>query len=136
MQAARGQARPEQRRDREEDMTGLRAAGIVGFVVGSLAASGGAASAENGYPTAARVDYVLGCMAANGQDYLTMQRCSCSIDHIAEEVSFEAYERVETIMRMREARGELALLFRTSPSIDEEVQTFRQAQVEADLRCF
>jgi len=117
-------------------MAGFRAAASVAVVLCALVGSGGVASADSDYPTAARVDYVLGCMASNGQDYLTMQRCSCSIDHIAEALPFEAYERVETIMRMREARGELAILFRTASDLEEEMQDFRQAQVEADLRCF
>ncbi len=30
-----------------------------------------------------RVDYVIGCMAANGQDQIVMAKCSCSIDYIA-----------------------------------------------------
>jgi hypothetical protein len=94
------------------------------------------AFAANDYPTAARVDYVLACMASNGQDYITMERCSCSIDAIAETIPFEDYERIETILRMREGRGELALLFRTAPVLEEQVQAFKQAQVEADLRCF
>jgi hypothetical protein len=93
-------------------------------------------AAVNDYPTVARVDYVLGCMASNGQDYLTMQRCSCSIDTIAELIPYEAYEQVETIMRMRERHGELGVLFRTSPALEEKVQAFKQAQIEADLRCF
>jgi hypothetical protein len=88
------------------------------------------------YPTAARVDYVLACMASNGQNYIMMERCSCSIDAIAETIPFESYERIETILRMREGQGELALLFRSSPVLEEQVQAFKEAQVEADLRCF
>ena len=104
------------------------AAAILG-----LSASGASAS---DYPTEARVDYVLGCMAANGQDYLTMQKCACSIDAIASAMPYEAYERVETIIRMRERRGELGVLFRTSRMLEDDVQSFKQAQVEADLKCF
>jgi hypothetical protein len=108
---------------------------IILVTVGSLMAAG-AAFAADGYPTAARVDYVLACMASNGQDYLTMQRCSCSIDSIAEAIPFAIYEQIETIQRMRQGRGELALLFRTSPGLEEQMQAFRQAQIEADLKCF
>lgn len=104
----------------------------------AVAASGISASGASAgdYPTEARVDYVLGCMAANGQDYLTMQKCACSIDAIASAVPFETYERVETIVRMREGRGELAVLFRTSRMLEDDIQSFKQAQVEADLKCF
>ncbi len=108
---------------------------IILVMLGSSMVAGAAFAAE-GYPTVARVDYVLACMAANGQDFLTMQRCSCSIDSIAEAIPFEIYEQIETIQRMRQGRGELALLFRTSPRLEEKMQVFGQAQIEADLKCF
>jgi hypothetical protein len=104
--------------------------------VAALIAATGTPAAANDYPTASRVEYVLACMASNGHNALMMERCACSIDTIADAIPFEEYERVETILRMREGRGELALMFRTSPALDEQVQAFRQAQVEADLRCF
>jgi hypothetical protein len=75
-------------------------------------------------------------MAANGQNRLVMERCACSIDTIASLLPYERYEQVETIMRMREGRGELGMLFRTESGIEAQVQEFRRAQVEADLRCF
>jgi hypothetical protein len=101
-----------------------------------LAAGGSATAAANDYPTEARVDYVLGCMASNGQNRLVMQRCACSIDAIAKAIPYEDYVRVETILSLREGRGELAVMFRSSPALDERVQTFKQAQIEADLQCF
>lgn len=104
------------------------------LIAASLAPA--AEAAGNDYPTAVRADYVIGCMAANGQNRLVMERCACSIDAIAETVPYDQYERVETILRMREGRGELGLLFRTSPALEEEVQDFKRAQIEADLRCF
>jgi hypothetical protein len=88
------------------------------------------------YPTTARVDYVRGCMAANGQSRLVMEKCACSIDAIASLMPYAQYEQVETIMRMREGRGELALLFRTEAGLEAQVQEFKRVQVEADLRCF
>ena len=106
-------------------------AAVVAATLGSPAAA-----EDNGYPTMARVEYVLECMAANGESYFMMQKCACSIDTIAALVPYEEYERVETILRMREGRGELSLLFRTNPGMEAQVQAFKQAQVEADLRCF
>ncbi|WP_227367482.1 hypothetical protein [Halomonas sp. M20] len=88
------------------------------------------------YSTEERVDYVLGCMAANDQSYLTMQKCSCSIDVIAELMPYEAYEAVKTILSMQEQRGESGMLFRTERSMQDRLRAFRSAQAEADLRCF
>nr|WP_240457863.1 hypothetical protein [Halomonas socia] len=90
----------------------------------------------NDYPTSTRVDYVLGCMAANGQNHLVMQQCSCSIDVIAELIPYDDYESVETVMRMDDQRGELGVLFRTERGLQDQVRQFRSAQAEADLRCF
>src|SRR5690625_959058 len=122
----------------EERMTlqtgSLRA--ITATVAATLLLATSTAAMANDYPTETRVDYVLGCMAANGQDYLTMQKCSCSIDAIAEAMPYEDYERVETIVRMRDRRGELGVLFRTSRMLEDDMQEFTRAQVQADLQCF
>jgi hypothetical protein len=114
---------------------GGRAAGAAA-IAAALGLGLAAPAAANDYPTATRVDYVLGCMAANGSDYLMMEKCACSIDVIASLMPYEDYERVETILRMRERRGELGILFRSESGMEAEVQEFKQAQVEADLRCF
>jgi hypothetical protein len=90
----------------------------------------------NDYPTVTRVDYVLGCMAANGKDYLVMQKCACSIDVIAEFMPHEDYEAVRTVMGMQDQPGELGMLFRTERSMQEDLNHFRSVQAEADLRCF
>ncbi|PMR75906.1 hypothetical protein [Billgrantia endophytica] len=90
----------------------------------------------NDYPTEARVDYVLGCMAANGNSYLTMQKCSCSIDVIAEHLPYDTYEQVETVMGMQDQRGELGVLFRTERGMQDQMQALHRAQADANLRCF
>ena len=88
------------------------------------------------YPTPVVVDYVIGCMASNGQTQDILQRCSCSIDTIAAIISFEAYEQAETVMRMQQAMGDQAALFRNTRVLKERVDSLRLAQVEADFRCF
>ena len=100
---------------------------LIAFAVPGLA---------NDYPTEARVDYVLACMAANGSSYLTMQKCSCSIDVIAEHLPYETYEQVETVLGMQDQRGELGVLFRTEGGMQDQVQALHQAQADANLRCF
>ena len=93
-------------------------------------------TAANPYPTETTADYVIGCMAANGQTQDALRRCSCSIDAIASVLPFEIYERAETVLRMRNATGESASLFRETPMLHETVDRMRVAQVEADFRCF
>ncbi|RUQ72209.1 hypothetical protein EJ913_10875 [Azospirillum doebereinerae] len=96
----------------------------------------GDARAEDGYPTAARVDYVLGCMAANGQSQEAMRKCSCSVDEIAARFPYDKYVAVETARVMQDAPGERASLVRGAAWIKDLQEEFRQIQVAADLKCF
>ena len=107
---------------------------ILIALFGSLAAP--AALAHDGYPTAARVEYVLDCMATNGNDFAALQKCSCSIDFIAEKLALEQYERIETILRMRKVPGENTSMFRDVPWIKQAIAEFDDIQTEARLACF
>jgi hypothetical protein len=89
------------------------------------------------YPTETLADYVFGCMATNGQSQDALRRCSCSIDAIAEKLSYDEYVQAETVLRLRqEPGGERTVMFRSSPWSQAMVDKLRQAQVEAELRCF
>ncbi len=96
----------------------------------------GAALAEDGYPTTARVDYVLGCMAANGQNQEVMRKCSCSVDEIAAHFPYDKYVAIETARIMQDAPGERASLVRGAAWVKDLQDEFRQIQVAADLKCF
>lgn len=90
----------------------------------------------NDYPTAARAEYVFACMATNGQTQQALNRCSCAIDTIAAAVPYDAYEKAETILRMRhEGGGYLAQEFRI-PVSNAILQQLQEAQAEADVSCF
>ena len=90
----------------------------------------------NDYPTAARADYVFACMAGNGQTQDALNRCSCAIDTIAAAVPYEAYEKAETILRMRhQTGGYLAQEFRM-PAANAMLEQLQEAQAEADVSCF
>ena len=97
---------------------------------------GAAPALANDFPTAARVDYVIGCMAANGEDQIVMAKCSCSIDYIASQMTYAEYTEIETIKRMRLVPGERAGVFRDVPRIRDALDHFQMLQVEADLQCF
>ena len=88
------------------------------------------------YPTTALADYVFGCMASNGQTREMLQRCSCSIDVIASVVPYERYVQAETILRMRQVGGEKSAVFRDGSVYKQIVDELRNAQAEAELKCF
>jgi hypothetical protein len=89
-----------------------------------------------GYPTVTIADYVLGCMQTNGQTRQALEACSCSIDVIASVLPYDRYERAETFKSMSLTTGENAGLFRESAPAKAARTELKQAQAEADVRCF
>ena len=90
----------------------------------------------NDYPTEARADYGPGCMNVNGGTRDALERCSCSIDVIASILPYDGYVKAETVLSLRKgAGGYLADELRAPPS-NEFVRQLREAQAEAEVRCF
>ncbi|WP_321338672.1 hypothetical protein [Breoghania sp.] len=109
---------------------------VAGAVV-ALASTATPARA-NDYPTIAVADYVLGCMAANGDTGEALRQCACSIDVVASLLSYDDYTLAETVLRMRQVAGggEKMAIFRETPATKVMVERLRRAQVEAEVRCF
>ena len=95
-----------------------------------------ASAAANDFPTRARAEYVFACMSANGQSMEILDKCSCSIDVIAEQMKYEDYVDAETALRMRQLRGDRAAIFRGAEQVRRMVDGLKAAQVEAEVRCF
>ena len=96
----------------------------------------GPALAANDYPTDVVADYVIGCMASNGETQEMLRRCSCSIDAVSSILPYDAYEKAETIIQMRQVTGDMTAMFREMTALDAMVKQLRLAQIEADFRCF
>ncbi len=91
---------------------------------------------KNDYPTAARADYVIGCMAANGFHRELLDKCACGIDTIADQMTYDDYDKANTILSMQQGGGgPRGGLFRDTPIAKEEMEKLRRAQAEANLRC-
>lgn len=90
----------------------------------------------NDYPTNTRADYVLGCMAANGQTREALERCSCSVDVLASILTYDRYVQAETILSLRQGVGRAASMSRGTKMYDDIVAELRRAQAEAEIRCF
>ncbi|MEM6422225.1 MAG: hypothetical protein AAF698_06520 [Pseudomonadota bacterium] len=90
----------------------------------------------NDYPTAVRADYVLGCMAANGESRLVLEQCACAIDHIASVLPYDSYVQAETMLRTLQVGGERVAAMRGSARHNEIVANLRRTQAEADILCF
>lgn len=90
----------------------------------------------NAYPTDVVADYVIGCMASNGETQDMLRRCSCSIDAVASVLPYDTYERADTIIRMAGVSGGNTEMFRQMKMLKDVVDRLRLAQIEADFRCF
>lgn len=108
----------------------------VAFLVGGTMNSRVRADALNDYPTSARVEYVFGCMKANGENQQSMQQCSCSIDIIASLLPYDHYVTAETVLSMAQVPGALGGEFRSTDVARTAVEDLRRAQAEAEVRCF
>jgi hypothetical protein len=110
----------------------------VGLLFAAITAAASAAQAKpvNDYPTEARVDYVIGCMMTNGQNHESMRKCSCSIDAIADQITYEDYVSIETLKTLGEVPGERATAMRMNNWSKDLMDRFRQVQVAADRQCF
>lgn len=108
------------------------------FALALMMVPAAAPAAPADYPTEALADYVLGCMAANGQTPDMLRRCSCSIDYIAEHLPYDQYVEAETVLRMRQEKSgrDQSVMFRSSTWAQEMVDRLRRVQVEADRKCF
>jgi hypothetical protein len=89
----------------------------------------------NDYPTVARADYVYACMAVNGQNRAILEKCSCSIDEIANILPYSQYEQAETLISVG-LRGGENVAWTKIPEMQKKVKNLRRAQVEGELRCF
>ena len=111
----------------------------IGLMATALwaAGPGAALAAPADYPTEALADYVFACMATNGGTQEALRRCSCSIDAIAERLPYDDYVKAETVIRLQQVPGgDRTVMFRTAPWAQAMLDQLRQAQVEAELRCF
>jgi hypothetical protein len=119
-------------------MRGVVTAAAVVVMAASLAHAAPAIPPANDYPTPARADYVLGCMAANGNTHEALYQCSCAIDSIASQLPYSDYEKAETALSMQLGNGVGGRVgeFRDPPQIKALLERLRQAQADANLSCF
>jgi hypothetical protein len=90
----------------------------------------------NDYPTADRADYVIGCMAANGNSQEALMKCSCAIDSIAGVMPYKDYEEAKTALGLQVEGGPRMSIFAHTPQMQTLIQNLHQAQAEANIQCF
>ena len=87
-------------------------------------------------PTNEKVEYVFACMQGNEDSQAYIAKCSCSIDYIDEQMTYEEYVEAETIMSLRQIYGEKSLLFKNTPNALEIYSNIQNILAEAEMECF
>ncbi|WP_233151603.1 hypothetical protein [Pelomonas sp. KK5] len=96
-----------------------------------------ALAAGNDYPTSQRVLYVQECMSAHpGHYYEMVNKCSCAIDAIAEQVSYDDYVTMTTVVNAMTIGGERGGTLRDNDSIKPEIKRYRELQAKVQKSCF
>ena len=87
-------------------------------------------------PTNEKVEYVFACMQGNEDSQAYIVKCSCSIDYIDEQMTYEEYVEAETIMSLRQIYGEKSLLFKNTPNAIKIYSNMQNILAEAEMECF
>lgn len=103
------------------------------FFVVAVPVSGAPA---NDYPTQERVEYVINCMdKLGGTNYDNLYKCSCSIDEIADQFSYDDYLAMQTFDRGREAGGERPELIREGKMAGQYRRQYAEVRNSAAEQC-
>lgn len=91
----------------------------------------------NDFPTVDRVLYVHECMLAHpGPPFEMTNKCSCALDRLAAEVSYDDYVSMSTISKAMSIGGERGNSIRDAPSLEPQLKQYRSLQAKAEKACF
>lgn len=87
------------------------------------------------YPTVDRVEYVVECMKANGGEHQYLYKCSCVIDAVAKQMSYDDYVEGSAVARYQGMGGERMGLFRDADSAKDMAKKYRTVLGNAKKEC-
>ena len=106
------------------------------FLLLSLALAVPLAARADDFPTPGRVEYVLECMQKHDGKYEYLYKCSCVIDHIAKEMTYDDYVTMSTALRNQTMGGERGALFRDPPPVKDMANKYKALQTSANKACY
>jgi hypothetical protein len=104
------------------------------LLLSSLAAP--LAAHAHDYPTSGRVEYVLECMQKHESKYEYLYKCSCAIDQIAKEMSYDDYVAMSTALRNQTMAGERGAVFRDPVPVKDMASKYKTVQASANKACY
>ena len=118
---------------RRTTRTGAAICAAIALVIFGTAAS--SAPPAHNYPTEARVEYVNECIANHEDSLANVYQCSCTIDRIADHLSYDDFVTAITFARYAGLPGEGGALFRDSDQAKAIAKRFRLLETEAQRAC-
>ncbi len=106
---------------------------VVAVLVSTLSLNAFAAS---DYPTTDRVEYVLECMKDHEGKYEYMYKCSCAIDAIAKDMSYDEYVESSVSLRNQTLQGNRGATFRDPDSVKDMAKKYKTLREGANKQCF
>lgn len=92
---------------------------------------------EADFPTVDRVLYVQECLRAHpGPQFEMIHKCSCALDRVAAELSYDQYISLSTATNATSIGGERGSYIRESEGLQQEVRRYRALQAKAKKACF
>jgi hypothetical protein len=95
----------------------------------------GADSPVHDYPTVARVEFVQECIASHGGKLENLYQCSCAIDRIANNLTYDEFVEASTYAKYSSLAGEGGGIFRDSDEARRMAKRYRDTQAEAYRSC-
>jgi len=90
----------------------------------------------NDFPTTDRVEYVLECMKNHAGKYEYLYKCSCVIDNIAKELSYDEYVEISTALRDQSLTGPRGAEFRDPDPVKAMAKKYKTIQAGANKACY
>lgn len=101
-----------------------------------LLVAGGARAVE-GYPTMERTAFVMHCMAEHGgQTMDNLYSCSCLVDRVMRELTFEEYNEIQTFIQFKRMPGDKGGIFRDQPRAEGLLAKLEELEEAAHKPCF
>ena len=92
---------------------------------------------NNDFPTLTRVEFVYGCMNRRGEEtYDTLFGCSCVVDHLRSQFTYDEYSEAETFPQLRSTAGEKGGVFRDPEQADRLRDRLEAALEAGEAKCF
>lgn len=110
---------------------------IAFALVAAVLAGTAAAAAANDFPTVERVLYVEDCMRDNpGPRFEMVNKCSCALDRMAEQVKYDDYVEMTTVVKAITIGGERGGELRDNETVKPHIARWRELQTKVKSACF